>query len=62
MICDNCENIYLEQAIKQWLRQRTGNLRTCPTCREVWTNFDIYINQSNVNIADIYLVSLPELD
>jgi hypothetical protein len=47
MTCSNCENIYAEDVIKQWLRQRTGNLRTCPTCREVWTNFDVYINSSN---------------
>ena len=49
MTCTNCENNFLEPAIKQWLRQRTGNLRTCPTCREVWTNFDMYVNQTEFN-------------
>jgi hypothetical protein len=47
MTCSNCENNYVEGAIKIWLSQRTGNLRTCPTCREVWTNFDVYINSNN---------------
>ena len=60
MTCTNCENNYLEPAIKQWLRQRTGNLRTCPTCREVWTNFDIYINININQPDDDYIYSMPE--
>ncbi len=44
MTCYSCNNNFLENAIKQWLRYRNGNLRTCPTCREVWTNFNVYIN------------------
>jgi hypothetical protein len=57
MTCTNCENNFLESAIKQWLRQHAGNSRTCPTCREVWTNFDIYINQ---NLPEEYIYSMPE--
>lgn len=49
MTCSNCENNYSETAIKQWLSQHTGNARTCPTCREVWTNFNVYINQDELN-------------
>ena len=49
MTCSNCENNYTENAIKQWLRQRTGNARTCPTCREVWTNFNVYINRNELD-------------
>lgn len=44
MTCSSCSNHFLETAIKQWLRNRSGSQRTCPTCREVWTNFDVYIN------------------
>jgi len=44
MTCYSCNNNFLENALKQWLRHRTGILRTCPTCREVWTNFNVYIN------------------
>ena len=57
MSCVNCENNFVESALKQWLRPRTGNLRTCPTCREVWTNFDVYINQTDI---DEYIYSMPE--
>ena len=57
MTCSNCENNYAEYAIKQWLRHRTGNLRTCPTCREIWTNFNVYINSTE---ADEYIYSMPE--
>jgi len=55
MTCSGCGNNFIESAIKQWLRQRTGHLRTCPTCREVWTNFNVYINQN-----EEVLYSMPE--
>lgn len=45
MSCSNCQHNFMETAIKQWLRQRVGNLRNCPTCREVWTNYTVYINR-----------------
>jgi hypothetical protein len=40
MICENCNNIYDELSIKQWLQ----NNNKCPICREIWMNFNIYIN------------------
>ena len=49
MTCYDCNNHFLETSIKQWLRYRSGNQRTCPICREVWNNFDVYIN-SPLNI------------
>jgi len=44
MTCSSCSNNFKEASLKQWLRQRSGNLRTCPTCRNVWTNYNIYVN------------------
>lgn len=44
MTCSNCHNNFLESNLKQWLRRRNFNIRTCPTCREIWTNYNIYFN------------------
>ena len=44
MTCDGCLHNFKELSIKQWLEQNTGSRRTCPTCREVWTNYNIYVN------------------
>jgi hypothetical protein len=49
MTCSECHNHFMETAIKQWLRQRIGSLRNCPTCREVWTNYTVYINREELN-------------
>jgi hypothetical protein len=48
MTCTNCNNNFLESNIKQWLRQRNFNLRTCPMCREIWTNYNIYFNMNEL--------------
>jgi len=40
MSCSHCNNNFKEADIKQWLQQRI----TCPTCRGVWNNFNLYIN------------------
>ena len=58
MTCQSCIKNFSENAIKRWLRRRTGTLRNCPTCRVVWTNFDIYVNvivghNSGLNIDPI---------
>jgi hypothetical protein len=44
MMCALCNSNFNENAIRQWLQNRSGNRRTCPTCREVWTNYNVYIN------------------
>jgi hypothetical protein len=44
MTCDACFHNFKELSIKQWLEQNTGSRRTCPTCRVVWTNYNVYIN------------------
>jgi hypothetical protein len=52
MTCSNCHIHFLETALKRWLRQRSPATRTCPTCRELWTNFDVYINRVNNGDVD----------
>ena len=49
MTCSNCQNHFIEGAIKQWLGQRSGSLRNCPTCRELWTNYTVYINRNELD-------------
>jgi hypothetical protein len=44
MSCSNCQIHFLESALKRWFGPRIPNTRTCPICREVWTNFNVYIN------------------
>ena len=48
MTCANCNNSFLESNLKQWLRRRNFNTRTCPTCREIWTNYNIYFNVNDL--------------
>ena len=52
MTCSNCHIHFLETALKRWLRHRSPATRTCPTCRELWTNFDVYINRVNNGDVD----------
>jgi hypothetical protein len=47
MTCCNCHIHFLESALKRWLRVRSPAIRTCPTCREVWSNYTVYINRVN---------------
>lgn len=46
MECTNCNKRFFELAIKQWLLMKTPDNKTCPTCRSIWTNYNIYINTS----------------
>jgi len=52
MSCSSCSNHFFESSLKRWLRRRLGSSRTCPMCREIWTNYNIYINSHNVNILN----------
>ena len=52
MTCSNCSNHFSESSLKRWLRRRLGSSRTCPMCREIWTNYNIYINRRNVSELD----------
>lgn len=44
MRCDQCNNNFSEEALKQWLESKRPQQRTCPLCRVQWSNFEIYIN------------------
>lgn len=46
MSCSNCQIHFLETALKRWFSPRIPSTRTCPTCREVWTNFNVYVNST----------------
>ncbi len=43
MSCIKCHNNYNETALKAWFENKTR--KTCPMCRETWTDFNVYINQ-----------------
>ena len=45
MFCSNCENNYSEYAIVTWLQKKPQWLRTCPTCRHIWNNYCVYVNE-----------------
>jgi hypothetical protein len=47
MKCHQCVNNFSEEALKQWLERKRPNQRTCPVCRVLWSNFEIYINDGN---------------
>ena len=43
MSCIICSNNFGEQAIRTWLTNR----RTCPCCRDLWADFNVYVNKAN---------------
>jgi hypothetical protein len=49
MLCSNCKNCYNEYAMISWVINCNNNNRsvTCPTCRENWSDFNVYINADN---------------
>ena len=44
MCCNNCSNNFNKETILRWLMQKHQSMRTCPTCREIWANYDVYCN------------------
>ena len=44
MTCSNCYNNFNKIALEHWLSINVESRRTCPTCREIWTNYNEYIN------------------
>lgn len=46
MLCAGCLNCYNEMDLIQWFQNQHGHNRapTCPTCREPWRDFNVYIN------------------
>jgi hypothetical protein len=49
MLCSNCKNCYNEYAMINWFVNCNSNNRvvTCPTCRETWSDHNVYINADN---------------
>lgn len=45
MSCIKCHNNYNETALKAWFQNKTR--KTCPMCRETWTDFTTFINDVN---------------
>lgn len=45
MFCGSCHNNFSENAIVTWLRKKPEWLRTCPTCRSIWDNYNVYVNE-----------------
>jgi hypothetical protein len=48
MECNNCNKKFFELAIKHWLLLNTSNNKTCPNCRSIWSNYNVYINTSTL--------------
>lgn len=44
MNCVTCNNNFNDNLIQEWFRVRPQRRRTCPMCRVIWTDFNIYIN------------------
>jgi hypothetical protein len=44
MSCNNCYNNFNKESLVRWLMQKHPTSRTCPTCREIWANYDVYCN------------------
>ena len=62
MLCASCLNCYNELDLIQWFLSLNNNnrLRTCPTCRQIWRDYNVYINspeptiiEGNIIITDI---------
>lgn len=49
MMCSLCNANFNENALKNWLRHRSESNRTCPFCRDLWSNYNIYINANSPN-------------
>ena len=48
MLCAGCLNCYNEMDLIQWFQNQNGHNRvpSCPTCREPWRDFNVYINSN----------------
>jgi hypothetical protein len=51
MLCEGCKNCYNEMSVIQWFQSLNNNnrQRTCPTCREIWRDYNVYINSIELN-------------
>jgi len=44
MFCSQCQNCYNEFAIIQWFQVLCYRSKTCPSCRQIWEDYNVYIN------------------
>jgi hypothetical protein len=44
MLCNQCQKCYNEFAIIQWFHILYHNSKTCPSCRQIWQDYNVYIN------------------
>jgi hypothetical protein len=46
MLCSACLNCYNEMSLIEWFQSLNNNnrSRTCPTCREIWRDYNVYIH------------------
>jgi hypothetical protein len=53
MLCNGCQNCYNEYDIIQWfIRQNNINMeRTCPTCRQIWSDYNVYIHSIHLSLT-----------
>jgi len=46
MKCNFCNKNFLETVLIEWLQSRHNYNRTCPTCRRLWSDYNVYINSN----------------
>jgi hypothetical protein len=54
MLCRGCLNCYNEMDLIQWFQSLNNNnqFRSCPTCREMWRDYNVYINSLEEDIIE----------
>ena len=54
MLCSKCLNCYNENGLIEWFQRLNNNnqLRSCPTCREIWSDYNVYINSTEQTIIE----------
>jgi hypothetical protein len=45
MSCDFCNKNFFEHEIRRWLLSCDNENRTCPNCRTIWSNYNMYVNR-----------------
>lgn len=54
MLCDGCLNCYNEMDLIQWFQNLNvyNRVRTCPSCRGIWRDYNVYINSPETAIIE----------
>lgn len=48
MSCTECKNNFNAKLLQNWM-SKNSNTRKCPMCKTEWTNFNVYINNFEIN-------------